>query len=185
MTERVFNGMNEKQEDELSRCSDQHYFLEDEVPPITKESMKKGIEHTHRFTETEDVDVPFINCPPEKILYYEILKRACWDLKPEVPHMWRRTAFAWFKHGLEGREHPEATVSLLECIEILGLGENELDYLRVKFYEAQRFPCQEAEGDQLQKEREPYRIASRSFLARKRLPKCPEISAVCGICGDS
>lgn len=193
MAECVYHVMNGKHPDRwvlkhpsvaLGVCSAEHYFLQDSDPQFTEDYMK-GTGTIHQFTDPNEVEIPFITCQPEKILYYEILKRACWDLHYDIDPMWRRSALLWFRLGLEGKEQEEAVVSFLQCVEILELGETEIEYLRVKYHEAEKVPCKEEEEYKLQKERQPYRIATSALLARERLPECSSEPAVCGVFRNS
>lgn len=155
------------------------YFLENEDPQFTEEVKPvKRAGAIHPFADPNEEEVPFLTCTPEKILYYEVLKRACWDLEPHIDCIWRRCAMLWFRLGLEGREQPEALVSFLDCVEVLELGEKEIQYLRVKYHEAEKIPDKEEAEYQLQKERQSYRIATRALLARERMSQCSEDQSI-------
>lgn len=161
------------------------FFLESEKP-IT------GLPMTSlKYNDVDLAPIPFAS-QPERVLYYEVLKRAVWDLETHIDMKTRSEVIEWFITGFEGLKDRHFIVSFAECIEVLDLGANEIEHLKRKVYAAEehlieekiREPIKECRRKVQDSERQKGRITTSPLPSREWLPKCEEIPTVRRLFGN-
>lgn len=160
---------------------DDHPILQETEILVTEISM------VARHSYDTDVDCTPFATQPEKVLYYEVLKRACWDLRPEVSESIRSCAISWFSAGFRRVRESGVPICFLDCVEVLELGSNEIAYLKQAVHAAKEKLNKSQESQTRtpeQEKREPSGARACALSSSEWLSKRSSYSAVCRIFRD-